>query len=760
MNDITTPVLTAPKQMKTIITLLNLVKSELFITLDHAERCLEMFISERQSNASLQQFTQALQQIRGSLALIEIKGAMLLTDLMLERATAITEDIEKNCDDILSLLSTSIFKLRRYLENIENYPDLLSQLLIPAINDLRAVEKLPPLPISFFADIKLSYPPLAVPIPKAIDNEAFGRLRQMYQIGLLGLIKEENKEASLRMMSRAVDRLQTVINQEQGVRLCIIAAAALESFTDSNMTPYPARKRVFRQIDQQLRDIQIDHKPCNEILLKDLLYLVLLDNALGPKALTVFSDYNLSPLSYNNSVLETEITNLIGPGQDAICSFTAAITEELTQTQQTIDNFTNAELDYTQLIDPLLTNLKKLLKTLSLVNLHKAEVMLKEQIGVLEQNKDKDSLSPKILDNLADVILNVESIVLQYEANASCNQTIQATPNNTDQTTTNLYLKQGRELAVKETLSSISTAQLNITAYVESKGDKQFLENMPQILDEVYGCLLFLNQPRAAQIVRQCSLYISQDMLIQEVLQDTKQLDNLADILASLEFFIETGMQQGNNADNEVLSLAEESLTSLNAPHFEAPKAAPIAPKPAIQPYTSTAYKTPEKDTFFSTTKEISTPEIDKPLLFEEKSPSANTDETLSFREMPLSIETKDTLFEERSEPTKMEASLFQEESSNEANEIAPSTADHNTLDFKLESFSSFTMPTPDDISKAKKEEEERQLQALKAKSAFSLAPLEDKQTESKEEQETAASASKKDDDDITFTRPDKWTLS
>ncbi len=758
MNNIATPTLTAPKQMKTIITLFNLVKSELFITLDHAERCLEMFISERQSNASLQQFTQALQQIRGSLALIEIKGAMLLTDLMLERTADIAEDIEKNSDDLLSLLSTSIFKLRRYLENIENYPDLLSQLLIPTINDLRATKKLPPLPISFFADIKLSYPPLAVPIPKAIDNEAFGRLRQMYQIGLLGLIKEENKEASLRMMSRAVDRLQTVINQEQGVRLCIIAAAAIEAFNDSNMTPYPLRKRVFRQIDQQLRDIQIDHTPCNETLLKDLLYLVLLDNVLGTKALTVFADYNLLPLSYDNRALETEIANLIGPGQDAICSFTAAITEELRQTQQTIDNFTTEEADHTVLIDPLLTNLKKLLKTLSLVNLHKAEVMLKEQIGILEQNKDKESLSPTVLDNLADVILHVESIVLQYETNASCSPTIQIVPNNTTQPTANLYLKQGRELAVKETLSSISTAQLNITAYVESKGDKQFLENMPQILDEVYGCLLFLNQPRAAQIVRQCSLYISQDMLIQEVLQDTRQLDNLADILASLEFFIETGMPQTNNTENEVLDLAEESLASLNAPHFEAPIAPSTTAKAITQPYPA-SYQTTEKDNLLSSPEEIPLTKKDKPLFFEEELSSTNANEALSFEKKPLSIKTESSLSMQAPESIEMETPLFQEEP---ANETTSSSADNNALDFKLDSLSSFSMPSPDDISKAKKEEEQKQLQALKAKSVFALEPLDDKQSSAEDgEQQTAEKTPKKDDDsDITFTRPEKWTLS
>lgn len=139
MTDLATP--PAPKQMKTIITLLNLVKSELFITIDHAERCLEMFISERQSNASLQQFIQALQQIRGSLTLIEISGATALTDLMLERTLSIPTEADAQWDNTLSTLSTAIFTLRRYLENFENYPYPLPELLLPVINELRLTDK-------------------------------------------------------------------------------------------------------------------------------------------------------------------------------------------------------------------------------------------------------------------------------------------------------------------------------------------------------------------------------------------------------------------------------------------------------------------------------------------------------------------------------------------------------------------------------------------------------------------------------------------
>ncbi len=739
MTDLATPA--APKQMKTIITLLNLVKSELFITIDHAERCLEMFISERQSNASLQQFIQALQQIRGSLTLIEISGATTLTDLMLERALAIPTEADAQWDNTLSTLSTAIFTLRRYLENFESYPYPLPELLLPVINELRLTDKKPPLADSYFADISIIRPPLPNSLPEAVDLPLFGRLRQMYQIGLLGLIKDENREASLRMMSRSMDRLQKHLNDENAARLCWVTSAAIESFTDSRMTAYPTRKKLFSRVDQQLRKAQINHEPINESLLKDLLYIVSLDNAFGIKALTVFGAFNLAPLPYNNRVLEAEMNKLAGPSQSAICSFTAAVREELVQTQYSIDAFTSHSADHQTLTESLLNNLEHLIKTLSLVGLQSAETMLKEQIGILELNKNETSLGPNILDKLADVILHVEGIILNYETNASCDDNEKSMASNPEavEDTINQYLKQGRSLAIQESLTGIGTAQQNIMGYVESKGDKQYLEKMPQTLNEIYGCLLFLNQERAAKIIRQCNYYIDTQMLNTDTLPDTKQLDNLADIFASLEFFMETGTLNTNVvADNKVLDLAEESLATLNVPDIEIPTA-PIAP-PVIVKKAETI---PTLDTLVPETKPNNN---GKPaMLFADvydETPTNNNSVTLQ-------------------EPKDLDFNL---------DDFASFKTDFNTA--KEEQKTTTTVkadikkpaePAPTPTIETPKVVEEKTPTDIPAPAKLSLEPLATLDADEEEKPEIKPQPIKKvesDDDDIKFTRPENWTLS
>ena len=65
------------------VTSLNLVREELFATMAEAEHHLEQFIAERQNGSLLQQAVGSLQQVRGTLNLIELTGAELLAQEIL-----------------------------------------------------------------------------------------------------------------------------------------------------------------------------------------------------------------------------------------------------------------------------------------------------------------------------------------------------------------------------------------------------------------------------------------------------------------------------------------------------------------------------------------------------------------------------------------------------------------------------------------------------------------------------------------------------
>ncbi len=75
--------------MVTGATSLGMVRDELFATMGEAEQSLEHFILDRNNGSLLQQAVEGLQQVRGTLALIELTGAELLAQEILQLATDI-----------------------------------------------------------------------------------------------------------------------------------------------------------------------------------------------------------------------------------------------------------------------------------------------------------------------------------------------------------------------------------------------------------------------------------------------------------------------------------------------------------------------------------------------------------------------------------------------------------------------------------------------------------------------------------------------
>ncbi|CDI90022.1 pilin biosynthetic protein [Pseudomonas aeruginosa PA38182] len=123
--------------MVTGATSLSLVRDELFATMEQAEQGLEQFIAERQNGSLLQHAVECLQQIRGTLNLIELAGAELLAQEALQLATDIPTGVSEERDGQLAALGNALYVLRRYLENVEANRQEIPELLLPAINEVR-----------------------------------------------------------------------------------------------------------------------------------------------------------------------------------------------------------------------------------------------------------------------------------------------------------------------------------------------------------------------------------------------------------------------------------------------------------------------------------------------------------------------------------------------------------------------------------------------------------------------------------------------
>ncbi|ASL26486.1 ferrous iron transporter B [Azotobacter chroococcum] len=536
---------------------LTLVRDELFATIEEAEQRLEQFIVERHNGSLLQLVVDNLQQVRGILSLIELAGAELLALEVLQQTMDIPVGVGQNQDGQLAALSNALHILRRYLESVDVCHQGLPELLLPAVNELRQAAGSAPLPESQFFSIHLD---VGRPVCNSIKGQEIqadevARLRHMYQIGLLGFIREQGVPASIGLMVRAMSRLDRIFAGQPQGRLFWVCAAALEAQLDGRLSARKSRKYLFARVERELKQsLACSNYEAPQSMLRELLYLVALTESCGPRVKELREVFGLQALPFTDRFLEKEYLRLAGPGRAVMRSLSSAIREELAGIKDAID-FIARGCGQEEHLSGLQISLGRLAKTLTMVGLISAGNLLQGLLPTLVGQTLKQPLDSLFLARLAEALLHVEGVVAGLESGERSLQ-----PEQEADCFARHQLTEARIVVLDEAKASLALAKRAIVAYLESQGERIHLANVPISLDAVRGGLWFLGLERAASLIGACAEYIQSRMLDSQQIPAEPMLETLADALTSLEYYLEGGAP---DAQLHILDLASDTLCAL-----------------------------------------------------------------------------------------------------------------------------------------------------------------------------------------------------
>lgn len=547
--------------MVTGATSLSMVRNELFTTMVDTQGFLEQFLEERDNGTLLQQAVTNFQQIKGILSLIELTGAELLAQEMQTMAMDIPVGADQGRNEQLMAINNALHVLHRYLEQLEANWVEMPELLLPAINNLRAATQQPRLPESYFFSVRLNLQhPNRQPRPQQADWVSTARrLRQMYQVGLLSILREERLGASYGLMGRAMERLDGInANPEQNVFFWL-AAATFEAMQEGKLLLNSNRKLLFSRMDREIRQsLQAPERATPRGLVKDMLYLVALAGTNGRLVTQVKDAVSLPSLPFTDHMLADEYQRLTGPSVNVLHSLSTAIQEELTLIKDTLDLIGRGS-DVGEQYEALQVNLGKLEKILGMVGLNSASNSLKKHLQRVIAWQGTVDVPAQELQELADSVLYVEGAVQALEKG---NATLSERESEAEAFARH-QLAEARYVVLDEAKSGLSLAKSAISSYCESNGDSTHLQNIPLTLTNVRGGLQFIGEERAASMVEACVSYVQNNMINAMEMPVAQALESLADALASLEYYLEGGSMLNRREDREVLDLAEESIQSL-----------------------------------------------------------------------------------------------------------------------------------------------------------------------------------------------------
>ncbi|NLD13589.1 MAG: ferrous iron transporter B [Gammaproteobacteria bacterium] len=549
--------------MATGATSLSVVREELFATMTETQQNLERFLEERDSGTLLQRSVHNLQQIKGILSLIGLTGAELLAQEMQVLAMDIPAGANEQCNDQLSAINNGLHVLHSYLEHLEANWIEMPELLLPAINQLRVSASQSQLPESYFFSTRLTIERPSRPPLKSLKDpqSALNRLRHLYQLALLSVIKEKNVQQALAAMKKLVQEMDVTDPAAAGTIIYWVSAAALESVIDGKLLLTTERKLLFSRLDREIKQhlSNASHSPSRG-LIKDMLYLVALAYSPGPCAVEVQRAANLPTLPFTDRMLADEYRRMSGPGTNVLRSLSAAIQEELGMVKDTVDLIGRGTAS-DEAFENLPLIIAKLEKTLIMVGQTGASLSLKRQLKTLAGWKTPQDVSSDELLQLADAVIYIEGLVASLEMGQR--HAAKVAELSEAEVFARHQLLEAQIIIKDEATNGLLLAKRSITSYFESGGDVNHLRNLPDALTLVRGGLWFVNEKRAGQLVQLCADYIENSMLNADHMPSESALETLADVLASLEYYLEGGIALQTDNMQDTLDTAASGLGRL-----------------------------------------------------------------------------------------------------------------------------------------------------------------------------------------------------
>ena len=118
---------------------LSWVRKELDETLRQAAEALETYSQDTSDSTYLQFCGSHLHQVRGILQMLELFGAAMLVEEMEQVVAALLQGEVRQPNDALQVLMQAIIQLGGYLERVQGGLRDAPVLLLPLLNELRAV---------------------------------------------------------------------------------------------------------------------------------------------------------------------------------------------------------------------------------------------------------------------------------------------------------------------------------------------------------------------------------------------------------------------------------------------------------------------------------------------------------------------------------------------------------------------------------------------------------------------------------------------
>ncbi|MDP6375076.1 MAG: Hpt domain-containing protein [Pseudomonadales bacterium] len=522
------------------------IRSEVYETLSQAGEALEAFAAKRDAD-SMHLCLAAIHQVHGALMMIELTGVSVLSDHMEQLAQCMLDDGIDDIESASELLMQGIIELPELLEEIRRgEPDdvAMVQRLTDNLRDVIGLEPLRADSVALALSVDLSEAALAR--FREIDGiDKVRRIRSAYQQVLLTVLKGEDVRNSVATLGKVALGLIRVC---EGAPIQVLwrafaeFASALEPESGEGTELGGDVVKLLRRIDSEIRILGRD----GEIALQMPVPVGLVEQLVQTALARGRTSEALDELNAALNELGGADDSVSIRSRTALASAAQALREELALVKDQLDLMMRANETAEARISELAAPLQKICSTLSLLGFESSHSIVLEQLQTL------DSIGGA---NAMDDLVVISTQLGQVDENLASHS--RARISEVEKITS-----QAQVVVMHESRAGLEMIKQHIVAFVSSHWDRTALESVPGDLSSLGGALDMIPLPRAAGFLRDCALYVQDELMAGDEPQWC-DLDLLADAISGIDYYLERVADNHGTGAEEILDLVERRLGEL-----------------------------------------------------------------------------------------------------------------------------------------------------------------------------------------------------
>ncbi|MCR6663093.1 MAG: Hpt domain-containing protein [Luteimonas sp.] len=547
-------------------TTLGWVKPELDETLRQAKLELESFVEDPSDTSHMRFCASFLHQVQGTLRMVELYAPAMVAEEMELLAQALQNGQVGDRDGACAALMRGVVLLPDYLERLQSGHKDIPIVLLPLLNELREARGEGGLSESvlFAPDLER---PLPSTVPAAVaasgpgrHDEASPRLSKLRD-ALAGWNDASTPPGTLQV---AIEALLPHVQPLPTRRMLWVASRVLQAMADGAMPASAALRDVFTGVEREARRAFEDGFgiPNTESALeptRQLLYHVAHEGGEHPALQELRDTFNLSTDAPSESELDHARGSLSGRNRALLDTVSAAVKEDLLRVKDALDLHLRTGAEDVTALQPQIEALGRVADTLGMLGLGVARNVVQQQRDAMQAIVNRD------LQANEDALLDVAGALLYVDATLDDQVDRLGGGDVAGSEQDDLFGGEAHrvvETIVREAIVNFSDARQALVAFVETSWDHGELGEVPRLLEEVSGALRMLELQLPADYVTGVERYTRNELIGRRRVPNGRQLDTLADALASLEYYLEALREQRANR-NEILDITRNSLESL-----------------------------------------------------------------------------------------------------------------------------------------------------------------------------------------------------